>query len=365
MYVTSIPCAGEAAPRLMLTYHMQDLVDTFLLPSLVPAMRFLADYLWVEQSEQKAVIKILQLLLLPSSISGEASAMLSSVCNLVAKPLEHSLRTYQRQDPKNQDIEPLLIALKDSLPLSRRTGGADHLELETWANSSGLSGALRHTIQGLVQWAMNPAVNNMPTSYTHRQLIVFVQVTGASRTLQMLLEEIRMHAEAGNPSVVYDVVAAMICAPNVQNEAPSTDGMMMDASGNIAPPVQRSLTLRQALGFARERARKVSKEDALLAEIIVRLHRRVEAHMVMPQPPAILAADAGIPLDLAAGAAGLGDVDALAVAGVGADGVGLDMGLGGPGSAGGLDSTSDGDLFGGLDMNMDSVYWDSMELTGN
>ena len=87
------------------TDSFADLVDTFLLPSLAPAMLFLSDYIWVDQKEQKCVVKILQLLLNPTSISGEASTMLSSVKNLVATPLEHALRTYQRSDPKNQDIE--------------------------------------------------------------------------------------------------------------------------------------------------------------------------------------------------------------------------------------------------------------------
>ncbi|KAK2601945.1 mediator complex subunit [Conoideocrella luteorostrata] len=346
------------------------LVDTFLLPSLVPALRFLADYLWVEQKEQKAIIKILQLILLPKSISREASTMLSSVRILVAQPLEHSLRTYQRQDPKNQDIEPLLRALKESLSLSRRTGGADHNELTLWGSSSnaGNSGALRQTVQGLVQWATHPAANGMPTSYTHRQVIAMVRICGAKRALFPLLEEVQAQSETGSANVVYDVVGAIICAPDVTNQVPPTD-QMLDASGNVQSASQRRLTLRQALSSMAEGARKLQKVDAGRADIAVRLHRRVEAHMVIPQPQAILEAP-GIQLDLTAGGAGLGDVDAMTAGGVGGDSlvvdtVGLDMGLGGPGSAGGLDTTSDADLFGGLDTSMDMFGWDSMDLTGN
>lgn len=297
--------------------------------------------------------------------------MLSSVRNLIAKPLEHSLRTYQRQDPKNQDIEPLLRALKDSLPLSRRTGGADHNELEYWTTSSstGVAGTFRHTVQGLVQWSMHPSVNSMPTSYTHRQMIAILKLMGAKRALRLLLEEIRTQSEAGSASIVYDVAGAMVCAPNVTNEPPP-HSQMLDASGNVPPTVQRPLALREVLRSEAEGCRKIQKTDPVLAEIVVRLHRRVEAHMIMPQPQAILEAP-GIQLDLAAGAGGLGDVDvdAMAAAGVGGDGMtvdGLDLGMGGPGSAGGLDTTSDGDLFGGLDTNgMDMFGWgDSMDLSG-
>ncbi|KAG5943375.1 hypothetical protein E4U60_006702 [Claviceps pazoutovae] len=341
------------------------LVDTFLLPSLVPALRFLADYLWVEQKEQKAIIRILQLILLPASISGEASAMLSSVRNLVAAPLDHSLRTYQRQDPKNQNIEPLLMALKDNLPLSRRTGGADHSELDSWtiSSSTGMAGALRHTVQGLVQWAIHPAANTIAAPYTHRQLMAMTRVAGAKRTLCLLVDEVRTQSEAGSASIVYDVVGAMICAPDVTNEPPPGKDML-GASGHAPVATGRPLTLRQMLTLWAEQARTLQKKDATFADIVVRLHRRVEAHMVMSPPQAMLEAP-GIQLDLAIGGSGLGDVDAMvAAAGGGVDSVGLDMGMGAPGSAGGMDTTGDGDLFGGLDTSMDMFGWDSMDLTG-
>ncbi|POR33336.1 Mediator of RNA polymerase II transcription subunit 5 [Tolypocladium paradoxum] len=356
------------------------LVDTFLLPSLGPAIRFLADYLWVEQKEQKSIIKILQLILLPSSISGEASTMLSSVKNLIAKPLEHSLRTYQKQDPKNQDIEPLLRALKDSLPLSRRTGGAEHNELESWgsSSSSGLAGAVKHTVQGLVQWSMHHGINVMPTSYTHRQVIAACRIAGTSRVLRVMLEEIRHQSEAGSANIVYDVVAALICAPDVTNEPPGA-GNLMDAAGNVAPTLQRRLKLREVLRLDAQDCRKLQKRDPALADIIVRLHRRVESHMVLPQPQAMLEAS-DMPLDLSGGAAGLGDAMAAAAGvqgdGISVDGVGLDMGLGGvssdlglggpSGSVAGLDSTSDGELFGAIDTSMDMFNgWDGMDLGGN
>ncbi|KYK56835.1 Mediator of RNA polymerase II transcription subunit 5 [Drechmeria coniospora] len=340
-------------------------VDTFLLPSLVPAIQFLSDYLWVEQKEQKSVIKVLQLILLPSAISGEASAMLSSVRIMIAKPLENSLRSYQKQDPKNQDIEPLLRALKDSLPLSRRSGSADHNELELWAgsSSSGLAGAVKHTIQGLVQWSIHHGVSTMPTSYTHRQLVVACRIVGTKRLLRNMLEELRHQSEAGSGHIVYDVVAALICAPDVSNETPAVTSLL-DVSGNVAVPQQRRLSLREVLKAEAYDCRKLQKKDAVLAEMVVRLHRRVEALMVVPQPRAILQTQ-DMSLDLNGGSTSLGD--AMAAAAVQADamavdGVSLDMGLGG-GTGGGLDPTADGDLFGSLDASMDMFGgWDGVDL---
>ncbi|KAM0558474.1 hypothetical protein ACHAPJ_004668 [Fusarium lateritium] len=321
------------------------LVDTFLLPSLVPAIRFLADYLWIDQKEQKSVIKILQLILLPSSISGEASTMLSSVKNLIAKPLEHALRTYQRRDPQNQDIEPLLRTLKDSIPLSRRTGGTDMNELESWTATppSGLSSAIKLTMQGLVHWSMHPAMNSMPTSYTHRQILAGLQMMGPKRVLHVILEEVRQQTEVGSANIVYDVATSLICAPDAVKDAPAAS---MDANGNMLPPIQRQRTMRELLKVEAEGCRKIQKKDPALAEIVVRLHRRVEAQMVIPQTQGMLQA-ADMSLNLDGDTAALGDAMAAAASGVQGDNMsvnnlGLDVGMGGVPSDMGLGSVNDG-----------------------
>lgn len=346
-----------------------DLVDTFLLPSLVPAIRFLADYLWIDQKEQESIIKILQLILLPSSISGEASTMLSSVKNLIAKPLEHALRTYQRRDPKNQDIEPLLRTLKESIPLSRRTGGTDLNELELWTATppSGLSSAVKLTIQGLVHWSIHPAMNSMPTSYTHRQILAGLKLLGPKRLLHVILEELRQHTAAGSANIIYDVATSLVCAPDAVKDAPVTD-----ANGNMLPPIQRQRTLRDLLKVEVEGCRKLQKEDPVLAEHVVRLHRRVEAQMIIPQPQVMLQ-PADMSLNLADDTAALGDAMAAAASGVQGDsmsvdnlaldvsmgGVPSDMGLGSATDGESLDPSGDATMFEGFDtQDMENFDWD-------
>ncbi|KAF4338499.1 mediator of RNA polymerase II transcription subunit 5 [Fusarium beomiforme] len=347
------------------------LVDTFLLPSLVPAIRFLADYLWVDQPGQKSIIKILQLILLPSSISGEASTMLSSVKNLIAKPLEHALRTYQRRDPKNQDIEPLLRTLKDSIPLSRRTGGTDLNELESWTGTPpyGLSSALKLTIQGLVHWSIQPSMNSMPTSYTHRQFLAGLQIMGPKRVLDVILEEVRQYTEAGSANIVYDVATSLICAPDAVKDTPA----VVDSNGNMLPPVQRQRSLRDLLKCEAEGCRKLQKKDPALAEIVVRLYRRVEAQMVMPQPQGMLQT-ADMSLNLDGDTAALGDAMAAA-SGVQGDnmsvdnltldvsmgGVPSDLGLGSANDGGNMDPSGDAAMFEGFDtQDMDNFDWDDI-----
>lgn len=322
--------------------------------------------------------------------------MLSSVLNIIAKPLEHALRTYQRREPKSQEIEPLLRVLKDSLPLSRRTGGADHNELEAWTSmpGGGLGAAIQHTMQGFVQWSLHPAVNVMPTSYTHRQVLVGLRVLTARRVLYLILDEVRREGEGGGGgggnahgpgAIVYDVAAALICAPDATNfpQEPPVD--LLD--GSPPPPTQRRIGLREALRAEAEDCRKIQKTDPVLAEIVVRLHRRVEAHMAVSEAEAILHGDlvSGLGGLEAAAAAAAGSIDdamvaaAAASAGVGGPGegitvdtVGLDLGLGaadmglaGASSAGGsLDLGRDaGGLF-DLDMDgsMDIDWGEDMTL---
>ncbi|KAK3956089.1 mediator complex, subunit Med5 [Pseudoneurospora amorphoporcata] len=291
----STGCLNEYLLRSGLEY----LLDTLLLPSLVPALLFLANNLRTDkQAGQGAVIKMLQLILRPNSISNEASTMLSSVLNIVAKPLELSLRSYQRQVPASQEVEPLLRALKENLAVSGRTGGADHSELENWTGThhngsgsvGGLYGAIRHTVQNLVQWAHHSPGNGVPTTYTHRQILVALQICGAKRLLSALLKELKAQTEAGNGPVAYDVVTAIICAPDVHNtpvmddDPASTRGA--DANHNhTVHRTQRRITLRESLKFEAEEFKKIQKSDPLMAETVVRLHRRVEAQMALPPPP--------------------------------------------------------------------------------
>lgn len=297
--------------------------------------------------------------------------MLTSVKNLIAKPLEHALRTCQKRDPSCQDIEPLLRALTDSLRLSRRTSGAEHNDLEQWsvAQSSGLASTIKQSIRSLVSWSMNPATNIMPTAYSHRQIMTGVRVLGAKRVLYLIMECVQQQSANGGANVVYDVATALVCAPDEASQV----GHLETAGNNVSPAVQRLLTLREVLKTEAEDCKRIQKEDANLAEMIVRLHRRVEAQMVVP-PQAVLQAADMAPMDMdgeaaMAAAAAAGAASMTGDLGVDAMGMGMglpgDLSLGGP-SGGGLDVTGDGaDLFGNLgDADMGDMNGDFEMLDG-
>lgn len=342
-------------------------------------MIYLSNCLWTDRPEEnKAIIKILQLILKPSQkMSQESSDMLNSVKNIVAKPLENGLRTYQRQNPKSQDVEPLLQVLKDNIELSRRTGAAGDKELEQWTSSGsvGLTTAIKHTVQTLTMWSLHPGV--MPMPYAHRQVLVGLRLLGAKRLLQAILEELKQLTETGNGSTAYDVAIGLVCAPDVTTTSDNAAPSILDEAGHApAAPQQRRLTLREALRWKAEGWKKIQKHDPAMAETVVRLYQKVEAQMA---PAAIAIA----PLahggadeeamnamvdDVAASQLGMDDpmaLDPSATAGLSLDlGAGAgDLNLGGgsgANSAGGLDLTGGDDMFSGLGP-LDG--WDGMDLT--
>ncbi|CZT52893.1 related to Mediator of RNA polymerase II transcription subunit 5 [Rhynchosporium secalis] len=265
---------------------LEYLVDTFLLPALVPGITWLAAHLWESRESSNAVLQILSALITSStSISNntEASQMLNSILNIVAKKLEHSLRWLQRAEPSRQDIEPLSKIVRDSLNWER-TGAAGHTELESWTAqaSGGLAVSVKTTLAGLVLWGMNPTLNSNQANYTHRQILAAVKMLTAQRVLGALIEELKAQTATGNGSVALDAACAIVCAP----EAASWEsGMQTDIMGaSTITPLQRRMTLREALKIAADGTPKMHKTDPFTAETIVRLYRKVEAQMIMPMP---------------------------------------------------------------------------------
>ncbi|CAG8962232.1 hypothetical protein HYFRA_00005285 [Hymenoscyphus fraxineus] len=266
-----LACATKNLAEEGLKGGLEYLIDTFLLPSLIPGITWLSAHLWESRGDANAVLQILSALITEQrSISNntEASQMLNSILNIVAKNLEHSLRWLQRVEPTRQDVEPLSRALRSNLGWERRAA-SEHTELETWTNG-GIIPTIRSTISNLVQWGESQNVGGNPANYTHRLLLVAVKMCGAKRVLQAIIEEVK---ESGSSGVVIDVATALICAP---------DSESWDPTGTTGSTIQRRLTLREALKFEAEAMVKVHATDPFHAETVIRLYRKVEAQAALP-----------------------------------------------------------------------------------
>lgn len=316
---------------------LEYLVDMFLLPSLIPGINWLSSHLWESPRDASAVLQILSALIIaPSQSSSTTSEMISTCIKVVSKDLEHSLRYIQRAEPSRQDVEPLSKAIRPHLGFERR-GASDHVELEAWASTAGggLAAAMRQTILNLVQWGLSPGMNVHPANYTHRQILISLRVLGAKRVLSIILEEVKTQTIAGNGSLILDIATALICAP---------DKSSFDRSDilNTSQPPQHRATLREALKHEADNAAKLHKSTAegaaSQAENVIRLYRKVEAQLLMPQQQNLLAQaqnalvtsldEAMMAADVGLGGAGdaLGDPGNV---GMGLDPLSVDVGGGG------------------------------------
>jgi mediator of RNA polymerase II transcription subunit 5 len=349
-----LACSTKNLSDEALNSGLEFLVDVFLLPALVPAITWLSSHLWENRGDANTVLQILAALIInPPSGSEDAANMLNICIKITSKTLEHSLRWLQRAEPTRQDVEPLSKALRPHLGWERR-GASDHVELETWCATpgGGLSVAIKQTVSNLFQWALGPGLNVHPANYTHRQLLVGVRFLGAKRVLNIIVDEVKAQTDVGNGGVILDIACALICAP---------DAASWDMGDNIihsTQPLQRRLTLREALKNEIENAPKLHKSTSETAkqqaETLIRIYRKVEAQSLMPQQPALLpqvGLVAALDDAIMAGDVGLGvSGDALGDAGS----VGLSMdALGGVG-------VSDEDIMSGLMNDTGSLFGDGM-----
>jgi mediator of RNA polymerase II transcription subunit 5 len=176
---------------------------------------------------------------------------------------------------------------------------------------------------------------------------------GAQRLLSVILDEVKTHSSVGSGSVVYDIAVALICAPDVNNLQPARPPTLLADHSQDVVPLQTRLSLRDALRMQAEEFKRMQKSDPVMAEHVLRLYRRVEAQLAVPQVE-MLQDDLALGLD---GNAAASLSNALAAAqneAVVTDDANMSLGLGGTavdlnlsaGDGAGLNIGADDDLFG-------------------
>lgn len=249
------------------------LLEPFLLPALVFALTWMSKHIMVSDTDSSIVLRLLNALVKPSSISGEAKQTHATILAIVAVPLDRELRRF----PKNrQDIKHILAALEPHLTF-RRTGTSTRVELESWTTvpSGGMLAALKSTLSNLVNWSTNPSTNLSHHAYTHRQILSTLEIRGAQSILATLVSELKTHFSTGHGDLALDIVANLIASPTPESTA-LLNPLIKHKYSN-----RRQLSLLSALNLA-----LCHLTDPLSAELIARLHRRVQAlnHMPIPIP---------------------------------------------------------------------------------
>ncbi|KAI9815113.1 MAG: mediator complex subunit [Pycnora praestabilis] len=345
---TLAACNGNILDLETMKGGLEYLLETFLLPSLIGAISWLTTYLWSAPPESVPnLLQILQTLIKPTSISGDAQAMHGTIISIIAIPLASSLQSLRRLDPTRDDLEPILQTLQQpnssSAFSAKRTTSVSHTELESWTSThgGGLLASLRNTFGSLVSWSTTPDIHMTPPSYTHRQLLVAVSMLGARSVISTLIEEMKLQTDHGSADLAYDIATTLICAPTAA-DVQATQYTRFDlthggSSGVSGASPKRRLSLRGALRLEAEDAGKLAATDTIKAEIITRLNHRVEAHYGAAQVSQIM-----------------GDIDAAAVEDAAAGGGAMGM-VGGSGGLDGLGGDGGLGLVGGGSGNIDDV----------
>lgn len=258
---------------------LEYLGETFLLPSLIGGLIWLASYaLEQTHNDLDAVMRIFKEVTLTVPSSGDAQAMHSAILATVSSRLEKCFRTLQRRDLSRRDIEPLLQAIKEHTHYERSVYSSLK-ELEQWTNApnSTLNTSLRHTVQQLSQWASTASLQPNPPSYTHRQIYASIKIIGGYRTLRAIVDEVKAQTDAGNGAAALDIGVSIICSPTVEDSPISVD--WVGGSISVPPPPRTRANLREMLKQEFDNAASLVATDPLTAQTIVRLHRRVEAQL--------------------------------------------------------------------------------------
>ena len=246
------------------------LLEPFLLPSLVGGFNWFADQLWALNAGSPTVdvlMQALHALLKPARLSNESSQIHGAVLYIVAARLETSLLHLEKQFPTRSDIKPLLNLLP---PFNDKNDGkAAVRDVTQWALTpkGGLLAALRSSLQALVLWSATAAATAEISAppYSFEQIRSSLQILGAYKVIDVLIDEVQ---NANLTDISLDVVALMLLA--VRHKKPSENQPNGQSMLNIPMTAQAVLRLKF------DEAPEIFKTDPARANVIVRLHRRVD-----------------------------------------------------------------------------------------
>ena len=243
-------------------------------------------YIW-ERSNQNLdiVMLMLQRVTRSPAASGDSQSMHLTIMSIIAQPLLQSLQSVRRRRHSRVDVEPIINTLKQRIPF-RTIAHATQQEVQAWITQAGsLSHAFQNAVRGLISWSTSATVNifQPPPAYDHRLLLMTMKELGANAVLRMLLDEIKVRtaSQDGTAPLTLDIAAAIVCAPSTENSPITSDWVNGTTIAANTHQGGYRLNLREALKIEFERGPDTMKVDSLLAETVVRLHRRVEVQLTI------------------------------------------------------------------------------------
>lgn len=258
---------------------LEFLLEPFLLPSLVGGLRWLINHSWQDRGDTEILLQVLQKLLLPTSISGDAQSMHRTILAIVAAPLAHSLQALSKRMPNRGDIGALIEVLAP-YSNSQRSLKSTRAELQKWTSrpDGGIRRNVTELVDGLIVWSLQADINPVPKSYTHRMLAAAIMMLGVDAVLDAIVEAV----QRGASPAALEVGTALICAPMSIGLAPATS-MSFDGGGPGFSGQRRSL--RQALRLLLDDTKYILEQENEGGQTLIRLGRLVEAQSAVSQVP--------------------------------------------------------------------------------
>lgn len=342
-------------------------------------MGWLSSHVWEPQRDTDIVLQILQKLVKPTSISGDAHMMHQVILGIMYKDLKGCLQDIDRRTPNRKDVSALQAALKQYADSQYERDGTVG-EVKEWTGPfSSLEQAVSNLVGQLTSWSSQSELNPIPPNYTHRMIDAAIFRCGPDETLDCLVNEVTSQTAVGFGAPGLEVATSLICAPPLCQ--PPSISLSVDQSQQ--QPGSSQMTLSEALKARLSDTKYLLRQEQAKAETLVRLGRLVDAHSVMldipfasvggldiptadlmdvsldPSDPAAAAAVATA-LDSAAAEDQAVNADFAAMDTAGLDLTGQDMGMGGDG-VGGLNIDLPDDLFGGdgLGLGLDAGMVDT------
>jgi mediator of RNA polymerase II transcription subunit 5 len=259
-----------------------DLLEPFLLPSLVVGLQWLASHLWQTTTGTKISLSLLQSLIGPPSPT-EAREIHQTILAMTAETLSLQLRAIAGESPQKQVASAIEDALSPYMSLKRNISWVSEDLQPLTASSGGLLTSIRQIFHQLLDWSTSLEVNASPPKFNFKFISAAVHLHRSPKVLAIFLSEVKMLLGTDKFDAGLDMLTSIICAP-----VPSTSAST------------QCLSLRDALEiFHTDLAKTVKAGDTLLAELLVRLHHRVEASSAaIPQQDVSLDPQASISADL-------------------------------------------------------------------
>ena len=260
-----LACKSNMLPMKTFKGGLELLLEPFLLPSLIGGLSWLVKHIWEDHGDAEILLQMLDKLLKPSSSSQETQAMHRAILAMMAAPLVRSLQDLLRKRPDRKIAHNLIELLKPYIG-QKRTMQASRAEAEEWAatHNGGWARSVRNSVRDMIVWTASVGPNP-PTRYTHKVFQAACQTTGPERVLAALTSEVEEQTVVGAGAQALDICVAMVCAP----------------ASPLTPP--SPLTVKDHLRLIISDVSSLLQRPLAEAEVLVRLSRRVEAQLAVPQ----------------------------------------------------------------------------------